>query len=144
MEREAGERSKGVLPVFTEPETYANLNRASERTSTLPTAPPLEERGYRKLATLMSEVGDVVIFRRFKKLNMLNLMRLQAELAALELSYQDACNRDDRSENPEEREFTQSFYELREFGNITPGSQLDLLNKISYTLEKYSMLNHYT
>lgn len=91
------------LMFFAEPETYSNPSRSPETTGA---ALPPKERGYRKLATLMSEVGDVVIFRRFKKLNMLNLMPLQAEFAALELDYEDACNKDDRSGNLEERGFT--------------------------------------
>lgn len=99
---------------------------------------PPQERGYRKLATFMTEVDDVVIFRRFSKLNMLNLLRLQAELASLELSYEAACNIDDDSKDSHERGFTQSFYELREFGQISPGSQLELLDKINDTLHKYS------
>lgn len=96
------------------------------------------ERGYRKLATFMTKVDDVVIFRRFSKLNMLNLLRLQAELASLELSYEAACNIDDDSKDSQERGFTQSFYELREFGQISPGSQLELLDRINDTLNKYS------
>ncbi|KAM0163113.1 hypothetical protein ACHAQE_002663 [Botrytis cinerea] len=96
------------------------------------------ERGYRKLATFMTKVDDVVIFRRFSKLNMLNLLRLQAELASLELSYEAACNIDDDSKDSQERGFTQSFYELREFGQISPGSQLELLDRINDTLNKYN------
>ncbi|CCD56991.1 hypothetical protein BofuT4_P142530.1 [Botrytis cinerea T4] len=96
------------------------------------------ERGYRKLATFMTKVDDVVIFRRFSKLNMLNLLRLQAELASLELSYEAACNIDDNSKDSQERGFTQSFYELREFGQISPGSQLELLDRINDTLHKYN------
>jgi hypothetical protein len=98
-----------------------------------------KQRGYRKLATFMAEIDDVVIFRRFQRLNMVNLLRLQAELAALELSYDAACDRDDSSSNMEEQGFTQSFYELRESGKSFPGSQLNLLDRIHDTLNKYSM-----
>lgn len=70
---------------------------------------------------------------------MVNLLRLQAELAALELSYDAACDRDDSSSNMEEQGFTQSFYELRESGKSFPGSQLNLLDRIHDTLNKYSM-----
>ncbi|TGO52286.1 hypothetical protein BCON_0144g00230 [Botryotinia convoluta] len=86
----------------------------------------------------MTEVDDVVIFRRFSKLNMLNLLGLQAELAGLELSYEAACDIDDDSSNPQERGFTRSFYELREFGQIIPGSQLELLDRIHDTLHNYN------
>ena len=139
MERMA--RADGETPVCetSQPETYT-IPGQSFGALRPGSALPRKERGYRKLATLMSEVGDVVIFRRFQKLNMLNLLRLQAEFAALELSYETACNRDDASDNPDEQGFTQSFYGLRELGNNCPGSQLDLLDKINSTLDKYSTL----
>ena len=86
----------------------------------------------------MAEIDDVVIFRRFQRLNMVNLLRLQAELAALELSYDAACDRDDNSSNVEEQGFTQSFYELRESGQNFSGSQLDILDRIHDALHKYS------
>jgi hypothetical protein len=123
--------------ITAEPETYTIRSRNTGASRPGSTFAP-KERGYRKLATFMAEVDDVVIFRRFKKLNMINLLRLQSELAALELSYEAVCNKDDNSSNPEERGFTQSFYELREFGQISPGSQLELLDRINDTLHKYS------
>jgi hypothetical protein len=135
---ERGAHNPGAIGVISaEPETYAmpiQNTRGSKPGSRL----PHKERGYRKLATFMAEVDDVVIFRKFQKLNMLNLLRWQAELAALQLSYEAACDKDDNSSNPEEQGFTQSFYELREYGKISPGSQLDLLDRISDTLQKYS------
>jgi hypothetical protein len=42
------------------------------------------KRGYHKLALLMTSQDDLAMFRRFTKLNMLNLMSLQAELMELE------------------------------------------------------------
>lgn len=131
-------REPGTADAVTaEPETYTMRSQNIGTSRPGSTLPP-KERGYRKLATFMTEVDDVVIFRRFQKLNMLNLLRLQAELAGLELSYEAACDKDDNSRNPQERGFTQSFYELREFGQISPGSQLELLDRINDTLHKYS------
>jgi hypothetical protein len=131
-------REPGTAIAFTaEPEAYTMRNQNTGASRPGYKIPP-KERGYRKLATFMTEVDDVVIFRRFQKLNMLNLLRLQAELAGLELSYEAACDKDDNSSNSHERGFTQSFYELREFGQISPGSQLELLDSIRDTLHKYS------
>jgi hypothetical protein len=137
MERLADEPGTTVA-VSAEPESYTmpTQNTGGSRPGA---KVPHQERGYRKLATFMVEVDDVVIFRKFQMLNMLNLFRWQAELAALQLSYDAACDKDDNSSNPEEKGFTQSFYELREYGNISPGSQLDLLDRINDTLQKYSM-----
>jgi hypothetical protein len=136
MERVSHEPEITFVP-FAEPESYTgpvSNNEASKRSSAI----PHRQRGYRRLATFMAEVDDVVIFRKFQKLNILNLLRLQAELAALELSYEAACDSDDNSTNIKEQGFTQSFYELREHGNISPGSQLELLDRINETLAKYS------
>jgi hypothetical protein len=46
---------------------------------------PISTKGYARVAHLMarSNTGDLAIFRKFGELNMLNLLRLQAELQFL-------------------------------------------------------------
>jgi hypothetical protein len=47
---------------------------------------PISTKGYAKVAWLMarSNASDLAIFKKFGELNMLNLLRLQAELQALQ------------------------------------------------------------
>jgi hypothetical protein len=99
------------------------------------------EKGYPKLAKFMVECDDVVIFRQFRNLNMINLMRLQAKLMDLELSYSKECSDDDSSNDITRKGFTQSFYNLREYG--PESRQSELLDQIQCTLYKYSMLSSF-
>jgi hypothetical protein len=48
--------------------------------------PPISSEGYARVAWLMArtDTSDLAIFRKFGELNMLNLLRLQAELVALQ------------------------------------------------------------
>ena len=46
-------------------------------------------RGYPRLAALMGSYQETAIFRRFGKLNMLNLLSLQAELTDLEVQLEN-------------------------------------------------------
>lgn len=43
-----------------------------------------EDQGYAKVAALMAKHDELAMFRRFKKLNCLNLLYLQAEIMELE------------------------------------------------------------
>ncbi|TGO73305.1 hypothetical protein BELL_0372g00010 [Botrytis elliptica] len=86
----------------------------------------------------MTEVDDFEIIRRFLKPNMLNLLTLQAELAGIEVNYEATCYIYDSSSDTQEEGFTQSLYALREFEQLSPGSQLQLLDRINDTLHKYN------
>ena len=53
--------------------------------------------GYHKLARLMARDPPLAIFRRFSKLNILNVLYLQAELAELEEDWEKTALRDEES-----------------------------------------------
>jgi hypothetical protein len=61
------------------------------------TSPRPAKRGYHKLALFMSSQEDMAMFRRFTKLNMLNLMSLQAELMELETEFSAIWDSDEMS-----------------------------------------------
>ena len=52
------------------------------------------EEGYAKIATLMSSHGEFAIFRNFSKLNLQNLLYLQAEITHLEADLKEVAMRD--------------------------------------------------
>ena len=55
--------------------------------------------GYPKLSSLMASYPTAAIFRRFGELNMLNLLRLQAELQDLEAQLQEVRDEDAYSQS---------------------------------------------
>jgi hypothetical protein len=78
------------------------------------TAPvKVEKRGYHKLALLMDEQNETAIFRRFGKLNLLNLMALQAELVELEDDFNTSWDDDETSTDPDRKQLAVSFKALR-------------------------------
>jgi hypothetical protein len=80
--------------------------------------PPISSEGYARVAWLMAraDTSDLAIFRKFGELNMLNLLRLQAELAALQrqlgLLYKEE----------ESKKWRYSFKELRKHERPCPPS----------------------
>jgi hypothetical protein len=95
--------------------------------------------GYPKLASYMEQCSEEVIFRQFRRLNLLNLMSLQAELVALESEYLKACQKDSSSENPTLKSLSKSFSSLREYGSTSRSEQYELLKNIREKLKEYSM-----
>lgn len=61
----------------------------------------MAEEGHAKIAKLMSETSELAIFRRFSKLNLQNLLYLQAELMHLESNLKDLADRDHSTPNRE-------------------------------------------
>jgi hypothetical protein len=106
------------------------------------TSIPLHDiTGYPKLADYMGRYNDVAIFRRFRTLNMLNLLSLQAELVDLEVKYRQACSEDDGDlANDDARNLTRSFLSLRESGQDGNTAQFDYLEEIKKKLKEYSEL----
>ncbi|KAK8033616.1 hypothetical protein PG991_003014 [Apiospora marii] len=60
---------------------------------------------YKGLASLMDEYHDVTIFRRFRKLNLQNLLHMQAELVHVEQELQEIHDEDSRSDDPIRQSF---------------------------------------
>jgi hypothetical protein len=74
-------------------------------------SPPASKRGYHKLAAFMASQKETAIFCRFTKLNLLNLMSLQAELIELEEDFDLVWDADEK--DPERRIFSVNFNALR-------------------------------
>ena len=94
-------------------------------------------RGYHKLAGLMGLYPEAAIFRRFGSLTMLNLMKLQAELVALEDQIRRIGERDDASKNPNEASYSIDFYALNNPGADDDEAQRVLLENSRIKLEEY-------
>ena len=60
----------------------------------LPPSPP-QPRGYPKVADMMASHSETAIFRRFRSLNLLNLLALQSELQELETRLSEVRERDE-------------------------------------------------
>ncbi|KAM3078035.1 hypothetical protein ACMFMG_002666 [Clarireedia jacksonii] len=119
------------------PMRMGSIGRNSGSTSTSTESMPLE--GYPKLADYMGRYNDVAIFRRFRTLNMLNLLSLQAELVDLEVKYRQACSEDDGNlTNDDARNLTKDFLALRESGTHGNTAQLDYLGDIKKKLKEYN------
>lgn len=73
--------------------------------------PARSPQDYRRVAKFMSLYPETAIFRRFGSLTMLNLMKLQAELLALEDQIRRIGERDDASETPNEANYSIDFHD---------------------------------
>jgi hypothetical protein len=123
------------------PLQMAPIQRVSVSTSSPSTTSiPLHDlEGYPKLADYMGRYNEVAIFRRFRTLNMLNILSLQAELVELEVKYRQACSADDGDlENADTRDLTKSFLALRGTRESGDAAQLDYLEDIRKKLKEYS------
>jgi hypothetical protein len=94
-------------------------------------------KGYPRLARLMGRSNDVAIFRKYDEFNMLNLLSLQAELAALRKEYWDQCRVDDTCGPPYDT-YTENFQTLRHSEGTATGEQYSILLKIRTKMKEYS------
>lgn len=94
--------------------------------------------GYPKLARLMSLSSTTAIFRRFNELNMMNLLRLQAELHDLEHQLQDIRDDDAKSGDPVRTSYAGDFRAMRDWKDTGDSLQYDLLVSIGEKLQQYS------
>lgn len=95
--------------------------------------------GYAKLARHMSNHPENAIFRRFNDLNLLNLLRLQAELHVLEHQLKNVRTEDARSTDPIRREYVNDFRLMRDSIDAGDSLQYGLLLTIGDKLQQYSM-----
>lgn len=84
----------------------------------------------------MGPYPEVAIFRRFGSLTMLSLMRLQAELVALEDQLQRISEQDDMSKDPNISSYSIDFYALNT-SQPPDDVQLKLLEQSRIKLEQY-------
>lgn len=96
--------------------------------------------GYPKLARLMSLSSETAIFRRFGELNMLNLLRLQAELHDLEHQLQEIRDEDSQSNDPIRASYVTDFRLMRDWRETGDSLQYDLLVSIGEKLQEYSIV----
>ncbi|KAL9078111.1 MAG: hypothetical protein Q9157_002966 [Trypethelium eluteriae] len=93
--------------------------------------------GYPKLARMMSFSSETTIFRRFRELHMLNLLRLQAELHDMEHELQEIRREDAESNDPVRMDYAQDFHLMRDSADTNDSLQYDLLNRIGQKLKDY-------
>ncbi|KAL5327905.1 hypothetical protein ACEPPN_005611 [Leptodophora sp. 'Broadleaf-Isolate-01'] len=91
----------------------------------------IDTPGYPKLADLMAQYNQAAIFRRFRSLNLFNLMRMQAELVELEDRLRETFKSNEKG-NPF---LLQDFFEM---SNSEDDELRDLLVKIDQTLQNYN------
>lgn len=101
-------------------------------------------RGYHKLASLMGADSDAAIFRKFGRLNMLMLLRLQAELVDLEAKFAHACIEDDAAAAGDERRKYSMDFRALNAAKAPDDLQLNYLNEMKPKLREYSKANDYT
>ena len=97
--------------------------------------------GYSKLAHFMSQNRDAAIFRRFGLLNMMNLLRLQAELQDLEQQLKEIWKEDREAVSSRRRDFGKDFRTMRHHMEAD-STQYDMLEEIGLKLREYSTPNH--
>ncbi|KAL2066006.1 hypothetical protein VTL71DRAFT_2077 [Oculimacula yallundae] len=86
--------------------------------------------GYPKLADLMARHGEVAIFRRFRSLNLFNLMRLQAKIVTIERKLRKILENQEK-ENP---------FIIQDFAEMCSGNE----NKVEALVEQlHSALTQY-
>ena len=76
--------------------------------------PPSERLGFPALAKLMSLYPEAAQFRSFSELNMLSLLRLQAELQDLEVKFKEIQAEDAASSHPDLSLYGQDFRLMRD------------------------------
>jgi hypothetical protein len=93
--------------------------------------------GYAKIASTMSHHSELAIFRRFSKLNLQNLLYLQAELTLLEKDLDELVERD--KTNPNRGFYTKDWWSLAESSDDEEGQeQWDKVLQIREKLKEYS------
>ena len=107
--------------------------------STPSTAPEKQHfTGYPKLARLMSRAPETTIFRRFNELNLINLLRLQAELQDMEHQLQQIREEDAQSSDQVREFYVTDFRLMRDWRYTGDPLQYDLLVSIGNEIQDYS------
>jgi hypothetical protein len=132
MDQEQGALPVGVKPSTSEAATNGtNVDYPDSNTSS--------DIGYRKLAKFIAKSPDIAIFRKFGLLNMINLLRLQAELHDLEQQLEDVWVEDRDSGDQIRSLYGVSFRLMRQYAEDGDSTQYDLLVEIGKKLNEYSI-----
>ena len=94
--------------------------------------------GYAKLARFITKSPDIAIFRKFGLLNMINLLRLQAELHDLEQQLEEVWVEDRDSSDTIRSQYGVDFRLMRQYAEGGDSTQYDLLEDIGKKLNEYS------
>jgi hypothetical protein len=97
-----------------------------------------EHDGYPTLAWLMSSYPDKAVFRRFGELNLLNLLRLQAELQEMEHQLKVIRKEDAESRDPTRACYAKDFRAMRDNQELGDSEQYELLIQVGLKLQEYS------
>jgi hypothetical protein len=94
--------------------------------------------GYAKIGKLMGRKVEYAIFRRFRDLNVQNVLYLQAELTHLERELDDIRTRD--SLHPDRLYYNKDWWSLSQSENTEDLEQWDKVLEIREKLSQYSGL----
>ena len=94
--------------------------------------------GYPTLAWLMRSYPDNAIFRRFTELNILNLLRLQAEINEMEHQLEKIREEDIGSQDPIRTIYAKDFRAMRDNEELGDSEQYGQLVQIGSKLQEYS------
>ncbi|RSM12599.1 hypothetical protein CEP52_002389 [Fusarium oligoseptatum] len=98
-----------------------------------------DSAGYPRLAKLMGDSPETAIFRRFRQLNMLHLLRLQAELHSLEDELLEVIQEDQNSDDPDRKDYSRNFFLLKRCAEQGRDfEQYELLQQIGEKLKEYN------
>ena len=97
----------------------------------------MANEGYAKISRLMSQHGELAIFRRFSQLNLQSLLYLQAELTHLEADLRRVAVRDHA--DPNRAIYAQHWWYLAQSEEDEEKDQWDKVLQIREKLKEYSM-----
>lgn len=95
--------------------------------------------GYAAIADYFDHDRNIPILRRFRRLNVLNLLYMQAELFHLERELQSIAEEDATSSDQTRQDFAYSILNLRASAETVDGFQWEKILEIRTKLEEYSM-----
>jgi hypothetical protein len=98
----------------------------------------MANEGYAKIATLMSQHGELAIFRKFSQLNLQSLLYLQAELTHLEADLERVAVRDHA--DPDRAIYAKHWWSLAQSEEDEEKDQWDKVLQIREKLKEYSTL----
>ena len=104
----------------------------------------MHRRGYPSLADFMSRSPEAAIFRKFRSIALLNILRLQAELQEMETELDEIILEDVTSGNKVRERLSRDFKAMRDFQDTVVPEQQSLqyeqIESIGNKLREYSML----
>ena len=107
--------------------------------SNLPYVEPSGEGSWLRVASLMSCKPELATLRRFRKLNVLRLLEMQADLSQQEWEYDIMCSLDAKVDCTTTQSYQRNWTALDESQGLGGSLQRDAWRKLRNGLESYSM-----